>query len=243
MRFRHSKKVIFQAITHEVAATQTPPISASQCVPDWYKKLPKYVNNSHKPIKALGKKDLKTCAPFLDALIGGYMVRLIADVEVTIDANGDVDVFSNQVLPILVVDKRGPLDEHHQGFGMPHPAGTVPIMFAWVASWGIATDKTDSILYTHPLNRFDLPFVTTSGIVDTGYNGNAGNIPFFIKEGFTGIIPKGTPIIQAIPFKRENWISKQKDPDLEGYRRIMINRDSYLEGFYKMFGRQPKSYK
>jgi hypothetical protein len=31
-------------------------------------------------------------------------------------------------------------------------------------------------------------------------------MPFFIKEGFSGVIPKGTPFAQLIPVKRENWL-------------------------------------
>jgi hypothetical protein len=31
------------------------------------------------------------------------------------------------------------------------------------------------------------------------------NFPFFLKKDFNGIIKAGTPIIQAIPFKRETW--------------------------------------
>ena len=32
---------------------------------------------------------------------------------------------------------------------------------------------------------------------------------FYIKEGFEGIIPEGTPIMQIIPFLRENWVLKK----------------------------------
>jgi hypothetical protein len=31
------------------------------------------------------------------------------------------------------------------------------------------------------------------------------NFPFFIRKDFEGIIPAGTPIAQAIPFKRTDW--------------------------------------
>jgi hypothetical protein len=33
-------------------------------------------------------------------------------------------------------------------------------------------------------------------------------MPFFLREGFTGVIPAGTPFVQILPFKRENWTSE-----------------------------------
>jgi hypothetical protein len=245
MRIFRSKprQIVFQPFNEYVEASQSSPVSASECMPDWYKKLPRYVNNSDKPIKSLGMKDLKTCVPFRDAMISGYMIVLPADIEVGVSHDGDVDIFCNPGLTFDVVHKRGWLTESNQGFGMPNPIGTVPIMFAFAPFYGIKTDKTESILITHPLNRNDLPFVTTSGIIDSGYAGVAGNIPFFIKEGFSGVIPKGTPIAQVIPFKRENWKSSLVPNDKKFYSLFMTLRDSYLDGYYGRFMRQPRSYK
>jgi hypothetical protein len=238
------KKITFQPFDKYVEAVKSNPIPASEAIPEWYKKLPRYVNNSDKPIRALGQKDLKTCVPFRDAMISGYLLLTTADIEVTQSITGDVDVFSNQTLQFSVVEKRGDInDVSSQGFGMPNPLGTYPIMFAWSASWGIKTSKKDSVLVTHPFNRNDLPFVTTSGIIDSGYFSVAGNIPFFIKEGFQGIIPKGTPIAQVLPFERKKWINKVIPSNLEKYSMLMTLRDSYLDGFYSRFMRQTKSYK
>jgi hypothetical protein len=80
-------------------------------------------------------------------------------------------------------------------------------------------------------------------VIDSGYFSVAGNIPFFIKEGFTGIIPKGTPIAQIIPYERQEWISKETPSNLKEYSLFMTLRDTYLHGFYSRFMRQPKTYK
>lgn len=245
MGFFHTKKKIqFQAFNEYVEAAQAYPTTASSLLPEWYKKLSRYINNTDKPIKALGRRDVKTCVPFRDAMISGYMYLLPADIEVAISDTGDIDVFHNRQLNFRVVEKRGNInDPNNQGYGTPHPLGTSPIMFAWAGMWGTKTNKKDSILITHPLNRHDLPFVTTSGIIDSGYFGVAGNIPFFIKEGFTGIIPKGTPIAQIIPFERQEWVSENISSDPKQYSLFMTLRDTYLSGFYSRFMRQPKVYK
>jgi hypothetical protein len=243
MRFSHFKEISFQPFNEYVEASNSAPKPASSYLPEWYKRLSRYVNNSDKPIKSLGQKDLKTCVPFRDAMITGYIIELPADIEVKISATGDVDIFHNSNLTFSVVEKRGLLSPENQGYGMPNPLGTEPIMFAWSAIYGIGTDKADSVLVTHPLNRYDLPFVTTSGIIDSGFFQIAGNVPFFIKSGFEGIIPKGTPIAQVIPFKRENWVGKLKKADFRDYSLKMTLVSTVLDGFYSRFLRQPKSYK
>jgi hypothetical protein len=243
MKLFRSKIITFQPLDEYVEAAKCAPVSASECMPEWYKKLPRYVNNSDKPIKSLGAKDLKMCVPFRDAMITGYMLLLTADIEVRVAADGDINIFHNPQLTFKVVEKRGELNNQNQGYGMPNPSGTAPIMFAWAATFGIGTSKADSVLVTHPLNRHDLPFVTTSGIIDSGHFEVAGNIPFFIKEGFVGIIPKGTPIAQVIPFERQEWESKKIPSNIKQYSLFMTLRDTYIDGFYSRFMRQPKSFK
>jgi hypothetical protein len=69
--------------------------------------------------------------------------------------------------------------------------------------------KGYSILYTHPLNRHDLPFRTFSGVVESDNYDLPVNFPFqliiSLKENENLIVPKGTPVVQFIPIKRENW--------------------------------------
>ena len=60
-----------------------------------------------------------------------------------------------------------------------------------------------------PINRFDLPFLSISGFIDCNYGFSlAGNMPFFIKKGFEGVIPAGTPYMQIIPIKNIESIIK-----------------------------------
>jgi hypothetical protein len=54
-----------------------------------------------------------------------------------------------------------------------------------------------------------------------------------MKNGFSGTIPAGTPIIQAIPFKRDDW--KMEFPNKE---------ESYsYKDFYKWFDPPMAKYK
>jgi hypothetical protein len=238
------KKILFRGFNRHVTALDMPPVPASSQIPEWYKKVPKYVANTDKPIKALGKKDLKLCVPFRDAMINGYIIRLPADLEVAQSATGDIDIFNNQELPVNICHKRGNInDPMAQGHGMPAPMGTNPTMFSWMPMYGVELPKGFSALVTHPFNRYELPFITTTGLVDSDMFTLAGNIPFFVKKGFVGIIPAGTPIAQIIPIARHDWFSEIQEQDPFEYERLITKRDVHLVGSYGRHLRQPKSFK
>jgi hypothetical protein len=71
--------------------------------------------------------------------------------------------------------------------------------------WTIQTPAGYSTMFFHPTGYTDLPFMTLSGVVDTDKHGIPINFPFLLKEDFVGVIPRGTPIVQFLPFKRTDW--------------------------------------
>ena len=176
-------------------------------VPQWYK-------DSETRIPELDTPDmegygLKTCVPFLDALLSGYMLTTWTNIHVTKLVDGSLDIHWDSDTTSIPFTQR----DSSSGKLMPRPAGHNPAHLAWSPKWGIKTPKGFSALITHPLNRFDLPFTTTSGIIDSDKYSSSGNIPFFMREGFEGVIPKGTPYAQVIPIKRDSW-SAVYDPAL-----------------------------
>ena len=157
---------------------------------------------------------------------------LVTPVDVFVSKNNDgslkIGWNSPEVFKDFISERTKVLGEK-----IPRPAGHMPNHLAWRGVWGFKTPRNWSVLVTHPLNRSDLPFTTTSGIMDADKYSTSGNIPFFIKEDFTGMIPAGTPIAQLIPIKRENWKSIQNDQGIV-----------YLEDLQGKFIREPgKSYK
>ncbi len=57
----------------------------------------------------------------------------------------------------------------------------------------------------HPANRLDLPFRTITGIVDCdAFRLGLVHFPaLWVDRSFNGVLPRGTPVAQAIPVKRE----------------------------------------
>ncbi len=167
---------------------QFPPVTAKSFIPQWYKVGEQTFTDEN----GTEWGGIKKCIPFLDIMISGYMLLLPEDIEVK---NGAI--ISN------FVSKR----YHKMGATVPVPTGHVADQYVWQNTWGWKTPKKWSTLLTHPYNRFDLPFTTLSGLVDSDSFVSDGNIPFYIKAGFSGVIKAGTPIAQLIPIKRSIWKS------------------------------------
>jgi hypothetical protein len=212
----------------------TAPVPGVSNVPEWYRSLARFhmsndditlgVNNNIGTDGAMVAT--KMCMPFFDALTGGYHYVLEDDLYVDLDPNG---------MPILswggevmLVDKRPTIE-------LPLPDNCHPIHYGWRMNWYYETPPGYSVLITHPMNRFDLPFYTMSGIVESDIWGLPVFTAFFLKRNFIGVIPKGTPLFQIIPFKRENWELQEADTveDLDRHELMAENRRSRLYGYYK----------
>lgn len=182
-------------------------IPSKKVIPDWYKKIPQWKNNVFFDMKNGLNPTVKQCLPFMDSLTVGYVITLPYDVFVKNDNGQPILAWTN------AVDNPPSIRKDIADINVV-PAGHHPIEFVWDYNVAYSFPKGYSAIFTHPLNRHDLPFTTVSGIIDGGLVMSPhGNAPFYIKEGFEGIIPQGTPIAQLIPFRQEKWKSK-KTPGL-----------------------------
>ena len=240
-----NNKIKFYPVNFDTGELIEPPTPASKYnIPDWFKKLPKYTFGASKFFYNGGSNlTVKSCLPVVDAFTSGYTINLHCDVQVT--QNNGIPIFQwayNQVGVPEPVRYRPKVDESSV-CGWNGLDGYEDLNFNWMPSWSIKTPKGYSSIFTHPINRVDLPFYTLGGVIDTDGWGDAGNHPFLLKRGWEGIIPKGTPIIQVIPFKRENWKSDIDKTMTKEYYKQIGRRDSYLKDYYKKFIWSSKSYK
>jgi hypothetical protein len=183
------------------------PVPVKKLVPEWYRKAETYyVAPSDNIAVEDGTQELtaglKTCAPFLDAMVSGYAFLVPFDIYVGRDDEGNLDIKWNAPQGWEEFVSERPKES---GSTMPRPAGHAPNHLVWSSRWGVKAPRGYSVLITHPLNRQDLPFTTSSGIIDSDKFFGNGNIPFFIREDFVGVIEKGTPFAQIIPIKRKKW--------------------------------------
>lgn len=216
----------------EYALEINPIIPARSAIPEWYKSSPQRIEGTSthllvgKPIATTST--YKGCSPFLDGLTAGYMAVLTADIEVTRNDVGMPYFMWRTPFRTLVSDHTP-----DQWQGMQPPKGYAPLVMKWVPDVALQPPAGYSILFTHPMNRYDLPFLTLSGIVDTDTYHEQVLFPFWIREDFQGVLEKGTPICQFFPFKREDWKTEQQ---LFDARTVFLEREA-------LFSRVVRSYK
>ena len=222
------------------------PVSASSNIPDWYKNLNSYIGNEKKPDGAGGTTaTIKRCMPVFDAMSSGYIIPTYVDIWIS----QKEEVLSNGTIiklpwyerpahdPIFFHSiEQAPTYPGKNNMNAPYPK--------WINPWSISTPNGYSTLFIQPLHR-DSPFTILPGVVDTDRYSSPVHFPFVLNDwSFEGLIPAGTPMVQIIPIKRDNWkmsIGEKKDfikqeKDLAKLKSRFF--DSYKTGF-----RQNKSYK
>lgn len=212
------------------------PVPAVNVVPKWYKDMPLYTNNDTKIRLKPSTTSPKGCMPILDALTAGYMMTLPHDVQVVMSDNGFQQIIAPQEVPSILAYRGADLADL-----MPSAAGFTSGRYIWHTPFAAELPKGYSMLYTHPLNQDNLPFRTSSGIMDSDVYPHTGSLPFGLRIDFEGIIPKGTPFVQLIPIKRESWKSVNSK-ELEDDSRTAIPR-IVARGYYRDVWWQKKDYK
>jgi len=205
-----NKKIIFQQASEYVEGLLDIPKPAISKIPQWYKDQKMFSNSENtllKAMKSLWKGTYKGCTPLIDALTSGYTIDLPADVLVT--NRGDKNNYNPFIewgVQFDVLDFQG--TEVLGNFPIPYEHSNE--LFRWKVNWKIKTPNGYSLWISHPSNRYDLPFTTLTGFVDTDKHPSPLVLPFFIRNGFEGIIKEGTPIAQILPIKRDFWKSYEE---------------------------------
>jgi hypothetical protein len=181
------------------------PIPAVLGLPDWFKTMPQRAFSAALQAE---QTTVKKCPPFIDAMTYGFLIPLVADLRVedgTLSWDRDVPTGA------LTNYSRSPIDFHDnsQVIGTPfYQEDRFLIKFA--NFWTFETPPGYSLLISHSFNRRDLPFVTLTGLVDADrYRDNFINFPAHWHDtGFNGVLPKGTPVAQCVPVKRDGWTGR-----------------------------------
>lgn len=192
------------------------PSPAGAKIPRWLKDMPAEALSA-----TTGAVDdtVKRCPPFVDAMTRGFLMPLMCDVRVEAGAF----VWDSDLPPAgAIAYPRSPIGFHDPGqvAGAPlFDADQVLVKFHNL--WTIEAPDGYAVLFTHPLNRFDLPFTTLSGIVDCDrYFDSWVHFPALWRDPtFSGVLPRGTPVAQCIPVKRETWSAQIEAQDEEAMQR------------------------
>jgi hypothetical protein len=169
--------------------------------------------------------------PFLDTLTSGYLLKMPQDVHIKHNVNNKNEKgeeFKDSFQTFGLHDMSGMInaknvnlnykpDTHsiNQVEGSPFIEKNKNLPFYKILNpWKIKTPKGYSCLFLPPLNNSDDRFYIIPGIVDTDTFPNEINFPIIINGDkypvLETLVKKGTPYVQVIPFKRDNWKMKLK---------------------------------
>jgi hypothetical protein len=198
-----TNKIIFHSnkLYNKVDSLENPEPSA-KVVPQWYLDADIYAkdprNGKYIPNYDGGKlPTFKACPALLDLFTTGYVLKTPCDLEFYKEGKTIKVKVPKQYMGFC--DTRPPMP------GFEYPKGYSKNHFHWWPNWAPELPDGYSALYVNPLNNFGLPFITVAGIIDNDKFNTPGLMPFFLQEDFEGIIPAGTPYVQIIPFKRDDW--------------------------------------
>jgi hypothetical protein len=226
------KEIEFSAHEDYFALKEDYPIPTKLNIPEWYKNL------TH----SIDRQTVKGCMPFLDSLTTGYLLKMPQDflVKHNIDnKNERGEIFKDSLQTFALHDKsavmsvrylnlNSGIDVHpiHQLEGSPLIDKNKNLPFYKILNpWKIKTPKGYSCLFVPPLNNSDDRFSIIPAIVDTDTFPNEINFPIVINGDKYPIlettIKKGTPYVQIIPFKRDNWkmtFKERKQKEIQNSR-------------------------
>lgn len=205
------------------------PKPAYKFIPEWYKKMEPSFPKERTP-DAL--PTIKKCIPVLDAMTAGYILVTPCDVYVQMK-DGE---------PSLQATFDGYISHHPRKQGYKHPSANEYPFPKWINPWAIKTPKGYSTLFIPPVHNPNEWFVALEGVVDTDNYSAPVNFPFVLKNPTReGLIPAGTPMVQAIPFKRDKWESSISE-DSKDSKQLLTHLSSHWFDRYKKLFWDKKSY-
>jgi hypothetical protein len=208
------------------------PYPAARALPEWYKNLPADVQA---PDLRGNLGTVKQCRPFQDAMALGYIIPLSGDVHFTMDEEGKLtfDCPNGDVS----------IETHHPGPVMGSDWEKTPLV-KFINPWVVTTPPGYSTLFLPPLNRPGVPFEVVAGVVETDTFYAEVHLPAacLMQPGTTCVLKRATPLVQAIPFKREDWGHEVSHADAEQLAETAL-RIAHSRHLYREEYRQGKNYR
>lgn len=207
------------------------PIPAIKEIPQWYRKIPplRRLYNKNNPDENM-ELTIKKCIPILDAFTTGYYLITKYDSYWSINEDGDHQC---QCDAKLVDGGSKPITMHPYEQIRDIELGGLYNEYAYKFSnpYVIKTPPGYSCIFTQPFNQIS-PFLTLTGVVDTDMHPIAVQFPFLMLKNYEGKIKSKTPIVQIIPFKRDDWELATPKPNNLDVQENSLRHSEFGESRY-----------
>lgn len=213
-------------------------------LPEWFKKQKSYISNNKDVINGNQMLTVKKCIAFTDILSSGYTLKCPYDLY--IDTTGPQPVYD---IPETLKGLKFPMISSHPNSQISeypidkdkYESDLLRINMVWL----VKTPIGYSSLIIDMQHSDRIPIKAISAIIDTDTFYTDGLFSFIVEKNYKGIIKKGTPLVQIIPFKRDSWNSEiLNDKNILNklqHQRYVI-RTVFSKGYKKYFWNR-KEYK
>lgn len=194
------------------------PRPASNHIPQWYKDAKTYLHPSGKQkLTDDGSpySSVKKCIPVWDMMTAGYIMTTPYDIYIKQTPDGPYFQWGEmEAVAFQSMDQT----QNHPYFRDINYAVRI------VHPWSVKTPKGWSIMVMEPQHHEPGPIICSSGIIDTDKYPLPFNLFLKLRDpNFEGVIEAGTPLVQIIPFKRQDWNSqlgsKEEFTEINRFRR------------------------
>lgn len=221
------------------------PKPASRFMPEWYRRQPSEIKPGEMIQQGVIGSTVKRCMPIFDMMSAGYIFSAPCDIYVN-SKNPDKLEYS---VPLPMRQFQADIFATHS----PEQYSEYPIdlsihhkdLLRLLPFWAIQLPPGYSLIAMNPSHRDESPLWAFNGLIDADKFIVDGHFSFLVKKGFEGVIKQGTPLVQIIPFKREDWEMEILPVD-EAQRMLQKQRHnlrSVFQNGYKIKFRSKKEYK
>lgn len=235
-------KISFMALNDQYKRLAPEPTPINAKIPEWYKEQPSVMQGLTEPIGGSFPLTVKKCQAIFDAMTSGYILKTPCDIFIdttkepaSIQVPQKLNFIEHILLSSHPADQVSHLPFDHEQY--------VSNILRIHPLWLVGTEPGYSTLFTAPMHSEVSPITAVSAIVDTDTFYSDGHLSFYLKKGFNGIIKKGTPMVQVIPFKREEWTHEvlNCNEQLLNEQRALV-RATFKNGYRTNFW-EKKNYK
>lgn len=212
-------------------------------MPDWWKQMPHPKDVNSKDTAVPQYKNVKTCPSFPDYFSMGFVLPMWADTVLKFSekegrwswtcGNGDS--------PFTI-------DFHGQEQFLQHaPAkfqGTkASLVFKFISPWHVRTPQGYSVLQLPMYYHFNNDFSVMPGVIDTDVYHFMNQQVMYHGDGKEVFIPRGTPLVQYVPIRREKYEVESKYVDTKFEKeldRLKLEVESSFHTPYRKLQREAK---
>ena len=222
-------------------AKHYPPVPTAKARPDWYNKVPGFLGE---PLTS--PPTVKKCMPIYDHITAGYMIYSPVEMEIKIgerpkNTDGSAVSTFHRTYPAAWTNQE-PQEGHSHEQCPVKLDGQQKDYITFSVPWRIETPPGYSCLIQQPYFFFEDRFTLFPGIVDT----DTIDVPWVNwpgvmngKPGDKVTIEPGAPLMQIIPFKRDEW-QMEVEVDERGAERDTALKFFLTNAYARIFHRKKK---